>query len=168
MLQSKNFAIILSLMSVFFVLGYIRYADNKIKEVLEASHRGARIEQGIMAPADLDESAMQPLPAISYNLPEKISFAGEVVPLDIPDVRERLDKELHINTYWHNNTIFLIKRANRWLPQIQAILRMHNIPDDFKYLPLVETGLLNDISPKEAVGFWQILKSSGKEFGVGD
>jgi hypothetical protein len=81
-------------------------------------------------------------------------------------VRERLDKELHINTYWHNNTIFLMKRANRWLPQIEEILKAHNIPEDFKYLPLIESGLMNDISPKAAVGFWQILKSAGTENGL--
>jgi hypothetical protein len=59
-----------------------------------------------------------------------------------------------------------MKRANRWLPQMQEILRKHNIPDDFKYLPLIESGLLNDTSPKEAVGYWQILKTSGRELGL--
>src|SRR5690606_30589028 len=71
-----------------------------------------------------------------------------------------------INTYFHSNTIFLIKRANRWLPQIQEILRKHDIPDDFKYLPLIESSLLNAISPKDAVGYWQILEGSGRELGL--
>ncbi|MEO1051454.1 MAG: lytic transglycosylase domain-containing protein [Bacteroidota bacterium] len=104
--------------------------------------------------------------ARSLDLPENLTFAGEPVPLHIPDVRERLDRELHINTYWHNNTIFLIKRANRWLPQIEKILEEKGIPDDFKYLPVIESGLLNAISPKKAVGFWQILKAAGKENGL--
>jgi hypothetical protein len=59
-----------------------------------------------------------------------------------------------------------MKRANRWLPQIEKILKEHNIPEDFKYLPLIESGLMNDVSPKDAVGFWQILKSAGKENGL--
>ncbi|MFN3841053.1 MAG: lytic transglycosylase domain-containing protein [Cyclobacteriaceae bacterium] len=88
------------------------------------------------------------------------------MPLEIPEVRERLDRELQINIYLHSSTIFLMKRANRWLPQMQEILRKHNIPDDFKYLPLIESGLLNEVSPKEAVGYWQILKSAGKELGL--
>ena len=162
----KNFPLIISLLALAIAIGYVRYTNERMRELLMQPGSMQRIEQGRMAPADLDASTLQPLPAISFDLPEKLSFAGEEVPMDMPDVRERLDKELHINTYWHNNTIFLIKRANRWLPQIQEILRKHNIPDDFKYLPLVETGLLNDVSPKQAVGFWQILKSSGKELGL--
>lgn len=107
-----------------------------------------------------------PLPAISLDVPEKITFAGEPVPLHIPDVYERLDKELQINTYFHSNTLFLIKRANRWLPQIEKILEKNGVPDDFKYLPLIESNLLNDVSPKNAVGYWQILKAAGKENGL--
>jgi len=76
------------------------------------------------------------------------------------------DKELQVNTYLHSNTLFLIKRANRWLPQIDSILEKNGLPPDFKYLPLIESALLNDVSPKQAVGFWQILKASGKELGL--
>jgi membrane-bound lytic murein transglycosylase D len=107
-----------------------------------------------------------PLPAISFDVPQKAAFADEPMPLNLPDVKERLDKELQINTYFHSNTIFLIKRANRWLPQIEEILKEHNIPEDFKYLPLIESNLMNVVSPAEAVGYWQILKTSGKEFGL--
>ena len=104
--------------------------------------------------------------ARSLALPELLTFAGEEVPLDIPDVRERLDRELHINTYWHNNTIFLIKRAARWLPQIEPILQENGIPNDFKYLTAIEGSFLNETSPKEAVGFWQIREDAGKENGL--
>lgn len=107
-----------------------------------------------------------PLPAIAFDLPERVTFAGEEMPLDIADVRERLDKELQSNTYFHSNTIFLIKRANRWLPQIEKILEENDIPNDFKYLPLIESNLVNAISPADAVGYWQILESSGKENGL--
>ncbi|MDH5367529.1 MAG: lytic transglycosylase domain-containing protein [Cyclobacteriaceae bacterium] len=104
--------------------------------------------------------------AKSLPIPDSLSFAGELVPLLIPDVRERLDRELHINTYWHNNTIFLIKKANRWLPQIEPILKKFDVPDDFKYLTAIEGSFRNDISPKNAVGFWQFRKEAGKEFGL--
>lgn len=107
-----------------------------------------------------------PLTAISYNLPEQISFAGEPVSLDRSDLSEQFDKELQINIYFHSNTIFLIKRANQWLPQFESILKKYDIPDDFKYLPLIESGLLNAVSPANAVGFWQIVKSAGKENGL--
>lgn len=106
------------------------------------------------------------LPAISFAVPNEITFAGEPVPLSIPDVHERLDKELQINCYLHSNTIFLIKRANRWFPQMVEILKKHGIPEDFKYLPLIESNLLNVISYKDAVGYWQILKDSGRELGL--
>ena len=104
--------------------------------------------------------------AIAIELPDSMEFAGERVPLEIPDVRERLDREMHINAYWHTNTIFLLKRAHRWLPQISKILAEEGIPDDFKYIPAIEGAFLNDISPRNAVGFWQFRKDAGKEFGL--
>lgn len=122
------------------------------------------------SPKVLSEPAIRTIPneynAQSIALPETASFAGEPVPLNIPDVRERLDRELHINTYWHNNTIFLIKRANRWLPQIEKILAENGIPDDFKYLCVIESGLENVVSGKRAAGFWQLLPGTAKELGL--
>lgn len=104
--------------------------------------------------------------AKSLTIPDSLTFAGEQVPLYIPDVKERLDRELHINTYWHNNTIFLIKNANRWLPQMEPILKDHGIPDDFKYLTAIEGSFRNDESPAGAVGFWQIKKATAREYGL--
>ena len=104
--------------------------------------------------------------AKSLDIPSRLEFASEPVPLTIDHVRERFDRELHINTYWHNNTIFLIKRATRWLPQIEAILKEEGIPADFKYLPAIEGSFRNAVSPKNAVGFWQIVKAAGKENGL--
>ena len=115
----------------------------------------------------IDESVSdQIFAAVSYDLPKRISFAGDSVPLNLSDVRERLDKELQINVYLHSSTLFLLKRANRWFPEMEKILRANGIPDDFKYLPLIESSLLNSTSPKDAVGYWQILESSGKELGL--
>src|SRR5262245_3501671 len=104
MFESKNFPLILSLFAVFFVLGYIRYANSRMDKSLASVEKEKRLEDGTLAPADLDETDMQPLPAITFDLPDSLSFAGEIVPMELTDVRERLDKELHINTYWHNNT----------------------------------------------------------------
>ncbi len=163
MLNIKNFPLLISLLALVIVLAYVRHADKQIKSFQRGE---VELEDGSIAPADLNENSMQPSAAVSFDLPKEASFAGEIVPMELPDVRERLDKELHINTYWHNNTIFLMKRAHRWFPQMEAILKKNNIPDDFKYLPLIESGLMNDISPKDAVGFWQIVKSAGKENGL--
>jgi hypothetical protein len=157
-----NTSTFLSVISLVILFGYITY-----KEGVSRSTQPDEIsDEGVIETAFESGESIGPLAAISFDLPSKITFAGEPVPLDVPDVRERLDKELQINCYLHSNTIFLIKRAHRWLPQMQKILREHNIPDDFKYLPLIESNLMNAVSPREAVGYWQILRDSGKEFGL--
>lgn len=104
--------------------------------------------------------------AIAIDLPDSMYFAGERVPLEIEDVRERLDREMHINAYWHTNTIFLLKRAHRWLPQIANVLKEEGVPADFKYIPAIESAFLNDISAKSAVGFWQFRKDAAREYGL--
>ncbi len=76
-------------------------------------------------------------------VPEQVNFAGEEVPMNIFYVHESLDRELQVNTYWHNKTILLFKRAHRWFPVIEPILAEHGIPDDFKYLAVIESGLVN-------------------------
>jgi membrane-bound lytic murein transglycosylase D len=102
----------------------------------------------------------------SLTVPEKLDFAGEQVPLNYFDVKESLDRELHVNTYWQSQTIFLIKRANRYFPEIEPILKDEGVPVDFKYLVVAESGLTNTISPLNASGFWQFLKKTGKEYGL--
>ncbi len=155
----KSFSDFISLAGFVVLFGYISF-----NELRHPTSREAISDENV---ADIEYAVEDmPFPAISLDVPKEMSFAGEPVPLQIPDVHERLDKELQINTYFHSNTIFLIKRANRWLPQIETILRENGVPDDFKYLPLIESNLLNDVSPKEAVGYWQILKASGREKGL--
>jgi len=102
----------------------------------------------------------------SLPIPEKVDFAGEIVPIDNQDVREKFDRELLINTYWHSNTLLCIKRAHRWFPVIEPILAANGIPDDFKYLALIESGYMNVISPAGATGFWQFLAETGKGYGL--
>jgi membrane-bound lytic murein transglycosylase D len=156
MKQISNF---LALATTVVLFAYITFNEVRHK----TSPQTISDEEVAEPQFDIEDS---PLPAISFDLPKNITFAGEPVPLDLPDVRERLDKELQINTYFHSNTIFLIKRAGRWLPKMEQIMKAHNIPEDFKYLPLIESNLMNVVSPAEAVGYWQILKTSGKEFGL--
>ena len=102
----------------------------------------------------------------AIKLPEKIDFAGETTPLNIYYVQESLDRELIVNTYWHSSTLLSLKRAARWFPVIEPILKENGIPDDFKYLALIESGLENVTSPAGAKGFWQFLKGTAKDYGL--
>jgi len=102
----------------------------------------------------------------SINMPESLDFCGENVPVTDQDVYERLDRELLVNTYWQSNSLLYHKRANKWFPVIEPILKENGIPDDFKYLALVESGLMNVVSSAGAVGFWQLLKTTGQQYGL--
>lgn len=102
----------------------------------------------------------------SLNLPAELTFAGEKVPLHLIDVQEKLDRELLVNTYWQSNSLLFFKRTNRWFPIIEPILKEEGVPEDFKYLALIESGLTNIVSPAGATGFWQIMKATGKEGGL--
>ena len=101
---------------------------------------------------------------VSPPIPQKLDFAGENVPLESFDVFERIDREFLVNTYWHSFTMLAIKRAHRWFPVIEPILKKNNIPDDFKYLAVIESGLYNAVSSSGATGFWQIMESVGKKY----
>lgn len=102
----------------------------------------------------------------ALKIPVGIHFAGELVPIEKPDIKERMDRELLVNTYWQSNSLLLIKRANKYFPIIEPILKKHGVPDDFKYLALIESGLQNVTSPAGAKGFWQIMKDTAKENGL--
>lgn len=103
---------------------------------------------------------------VSVPLPDTLFLAGEEMPLDIFYVREALDRELSVNTYWHSSTLQLIKKSHRWFPLFDSILKANDIPSDFKYLAVIESGLSNVISPANAVGYWQFLKGTAKEYGL--
>jgi hypothetical protein len=102
----------------------------------------------------------------SPPLPDSFSFANEPVPLDKYDVREALDREVLVNVYWQSNLLLYFKRAARYFPIIEPILKENNVPIDFKYLAVIESGLANVVSPSNAVGFWQFLKVTGESFGL--
>jgi len=99
-------------------------------------------------------------------IPENLSFAGETVPIDVYYVYEAIDRELLVNTYWQSNLILMIKRAYRFFPIIEPILAREKVPDDFKYLALIESSFMNVSSPAGAAGFWQFLKATGERFGL--
>ncbi|PKP53031.1 MAG: murein transglycosylase [Bacteroidetes bacterium HGW-Bacteroidetes-1] len=103
---------------------------------------------------------------VSFNIPDELVFAGEKVPVELFYVTENLERELIVNTYWHSSTLLLLKRASRWFPVIEPILKANGIPEDFKYLSMIESNLTNSKSSAGAVGFWQFLETTGKEFGL--
>lgn len=97
-------------------------------------------------------------------LPEKVHFCGKEIAIDNFDLRERLDKELLVNTYFHSSTIQYIKRANKYFGLIEARLKENGIPADFKYLCLIESGLTQATSPSGAKGFWQFMPATANEY----
>lgn len=102
----------------------------------------------------------------ALKIPNNLTFAGEAIPLNKPDVRERIDKELLVNTYWQSNALLLIKRSHKFFPVIEPILAKNGIPDDFKYLAVIESGLENVTSSAGAKGFWQLMPHTAKERGL--
>ena len=101
---------------------------------------------------------------VGYNL--KMDFAGEEVPTFMTDVQERLDKEMITNMNYHTNTTLVIKRANKVFPIIEPILAKYGVPDDFKYLAVIESSLVNAVSPAGARGVWQFMPATAKEKGM--
>lgn len=99
-------------------------------------------------------------------MPESLDFAGERVPIEIPDIHERMDRELLVNTYWQSNALLLFKRANKYFPIIEPILKEKGLPDDFKYLAVIESSLTQAVSPARATGFWQIMEGTGKDYNL--
>ena len=101
------------------------------------------------------------------ELPDKLTFAGESVPLEYYDVRENLDREILSTVYFHSQTIRYIKNAPRYFSIIEPILKSNGIPEDFKYLCVAESGFdVRAISPAKAVGLWQLIESAAKESGL--
>jgi membrane-bound lytic murein transglycosylase D len=121
---------------------------------------------GNLSTAERTDDITDRHPVTPVDLPDKLDFAGEPVPLENFDVRESLDMELLINKYWQSHTLLLIKRANRHFPAIEKVLRENHIPDDLKYLAVAESDLMNLTSPSDAVGYWQFLEGTARELGL--
>lgn len=107
----------------------------------------------------------QVIEAIRPNTPS-FSFAGEALPMNNFDVRERLDRELTVNAYWHSSTLQNIKNSARFFPTIEKILAENGIPEDFKYLAVAESSLTNASSPAGAKGIWQFMERSAEAYGL--
>ena len=153
MLSQKRiyYSVIIILLAVFFGALFIfskTNTDNKASDdkYFDASQRFYKI--------------------FNIRIPETVDFAGEQVPIDKFYVREGLDRELLVNSYWHSNTILMFKRAYRYLPFMDSILKANRIPTDFKYLAMIESGLENIVSPAGAAGFWQFMKPTGLKYGL--
>ncbi|MDT0607185.1 lytic transglycosylase domain-containing protein [Croceitalea rosinachiae] len=148
---------ILALIGFVVVIGSLIYAvQMKSESNTEASNQ---IEQ-------VDKSVSDGYRISAIDIPEDLNFAGEKVPFGDPEIMERVDREFLVNTYWQSNALLLMKRANKYFPIIEPILAKNGIPDDFKYLAVAESGLQNVVSPAGATGFWQIMKATGKEYGL--
>ncbi|MGF1566313.1 MAG: lytic transglycosylase domain-containing protein [Flavobacteriales bacterium] len=140
--------------ALFITFGNARAVDNNVPVRRNPAEEGYRLHIQ-------DNYKVFTLPT-----PESLTFGGADVPLKSFGVREKLDRELLVNTYWHSNTLLMFKRSNRWFPVIEPILERNGIPDDFKYLAVIESGLTNAVSPAGATGFWQFLKSTGESYGL--
>lgn len=121
-------------------------------------------EESIIAKVLKSVSELYEIKAV--KLPSGLHLAGEPVPIDKTDIKERLDRELLVNTYWQSNGLLLLKRAHKFFPIIEPILEKNGLPDDFKYLALAESGLQNVRSYAGAAGFWQFLKGTAREYGL--
>lgn len=120
----------------------------------------------VKEPEAKDKNVADTYQISAIDIPEDLNFAGEPVPQEDPEIMERVDREFLVNTYWQSNAVLLIKRANKYFPIIEPILKKNGIPDDFKYLAVAESGLENLVSPAGATGFWQIMKGTGREYGL--
>ncbi|MBT8316918.1 MAG: lytic transglycosylase domain-containing protein [Lutibacter sp.] len=124
------------------------------------------IEKNTDGKIENDKNTSETYRIKALKIPLNLTFAGEKVPLEKADIKERIDRELLVNTYWQSNGLLLFKRAHKYFPIIEPILEKNGIPNDFKYLAVIESGLQNVTSPAGARGFWQIMKSTGRENGL--
>ena len=100
-------------------------------------------------------------------VPESVVFAGQTIKLDRPDLRERMDRELIAFTYSHSTSTLMIKRANKYFPVVEPILKRMGVPDDLKYLMVIESNLdPQAASGAGAAGLWQFTQSTGRAYGL--
>lgn len=115
---------------------------------------------------NFDKKGVNDYNVYAIDMPENLDFAGEAMPIKNQDIFERMDRELLVNTYWQSNGLLMFKRANKYFPIIEPILAKYGIPNDFKYLAVIESGLTNAVSPAGARGIWQIMPATGRENGL--
>jgi len=145
---------VLTILGVFFVISSLIFAVQSTTET-----------EPVNEPV-IEKNVADGYQISAINIPENLNFAGEVVPQNDPEIKERIDREFLVNTYWQSNALLLMKRSNKYFPIIEPILAKNGIPDDFKYLAVAESGLQNVVSHAKATGFWQIMKATGKQYGL--
>ena len=103
----------------------------------------------------------------THEVPSSVTFCGKSIDLTRYDRYERMDRELLAFTYMHSTSIQMIKKANRYFPIVEPILKANGIPDDFKYLMVIESNLNpNARSGAGAAGLWQFMQTTGREYGL--
>lgn len=150
----KNIIKVLGLVAIIMVCSLLIFASNFTNETKENTKLIS------------DKNTSETYQIKALKIPENLDFAGERVPTEKSDIKERIDKELLVNTYWQSNGLLLFKRAHKFFPIIEPILAKNGVPDDFKYLAVIESGLENVTSPAGARGFWQIMPATAKENGL--
>lgn len=103
---------------------------------------------------------------LGLNIPKNLSFCGERIPSNDVGIKEDLEKEFFYNSYWKSNSLVLFNKAQKWFPYIEPILKDEGVPEDFKYLAVIESHLSNVTSPAGAAGFWQLVNSSAQNYGL--
>ena len=124
----------------------------------------SREENNNVFPPQFEETVSYRIKLFEYD--HDINFCGEKVPLHSQDIYERFDYEILKNAYWHSEMLLYFKRARKYFPIIEPILKANKIPEDFKYLAIIESGLSNVTSPAGAKGFWQIMEATAIENGL--
>ncbi|MFI2742847.1 lytic transglycosylase domain-containing protein [Zhouia sp. PK063] len=152
--------------NVLSVIGIIALSGLFINAVVMPNENDATITKNEKLKNEEEGGFHEHYKIFALKVPDQLNFAGEKVPLEDPDVYERMDRELLVNTYWQSNGLLLIKRANKYFPIIEPILKKNGIPDDFKYLAVIESGLQNVVSPAGARGFWQLMSGTAKDQGL--
>jgi hypothetical protein len=159
---------ILRFVSIIFLIAWLTScAETQEESTNSAETTPEEVDyEGDGSELTYEQQIVQNYQVYAMPIPEGLSFAGEEVPLNNIIVHEALDREIHSNTYWHSNTFFYLKRAHRWFPIIEPILEENGVPEDFKYLAVIESGLINATSPSGAKGFWQFMKKTGQDYSL--
>jgi len=153
MIKTHRFIVISSVVIVaIFFINAVKFSSNEKKESVNTK--------------DSIKSTSDTYQIKALKMPENLIFAGEKVELSKTDIRERIDRELLVNTYWQSNALLWFKRTNKYFPIIEPILKEKGVPDDFKYLAVIESDLRNVTSPAGAKGMWQMLKGAARENGL--
>lgn len=106
------------------------------------------------------------LSVLDLNIPQNLHFCGEKIPSNDYEIRKDLEKEFFNNNYWKSNSVALFHKAQRWFPYIEPILKAKGIPDDFKYVAVIESHLSNVRSSAGAAGFWQLVPGTAVGLGL--